>query len=53
VAPPSAAQLRLEVGELTNNSALTKRKALKVLADRHGMAVNQLYRLLGDDVPDG
>jgi 16S rRNA C1402 (ribose-2'-O) methylase RsmI len=45
---PSEAQLRLELGVLTNNEALTRRKALKVLADRHGMAVNELYRLLDD-----
>jgi 16S rRNA (cytidine1402-2'-O)-methyltransferase len=44
---PSAAQLQAEFGELTNSEPLTRRKALKVLADRHGMTVNELYKLLG------
>jgi 16S rRNA (cytidine1402-2'-O)-methyltransferase len=49
---PSAAQIRAEIGELTNSEALTKRKALKILADRHGVGVNQLYRVLGDEDVD-
>jgi 16S rRNA (cytidine1402-2'-O)-methyltransferase len=44
---PDLAQLRLELGKLTNNNATKRRQALKILADRHGMAVNDLYRLLG------
>ena len=40
--------LLAELGDLTNKSPLTKRKAFKILADRHGMAVNELYRLLDD-----
>jgi 16S rRNA (cytidine1402-2'-O)-methyltransferase len=47
--PPTEA-LRLEFGELTNNKGVTRRQALKVLAERHGMAVNELYRLLGREV---
>jgi 16S rRNA (cytidine1402-2'-O)-methyltransferase len=45
---PSAADLRLELGLLTNNTASTRRQALKVLAERHGVSVNQLYRLLDE-----
>ena len=50
--PLSAAELRREFGELTHNSPLGRRKALKILADRHGIAVNELYRLIGD-IQDG
>jgi hypothetical protein len=39
--------LRLELGNLTNNNATKRRQALKILADRHGMTVNDLYRQLG------
>ena len=45
--PPSLTQLQTEFGELTNNKASSRRQALKILADRHGMAVNELYRMLG------
>jgi 16S rRNA (cytidine1402-2'-O)-methyltransferase len=45
---PSTAQLLHELGEMTNNSGSTRRQALKVLAERHGVSVNELYRLLGD-----
>jgi 16S rRNA (cytidine1402-2'-O)-methyltransferase len=44
---PDLAQLRAELGNLTNTNATKRRQALKILADRHGMAVNDLYRLLG------
>jgi 16S rRNA (cytidine1402-2'-O)-methyltransferase len=50
-APPPAAQLQAELGELTNNGAASRRQALKVLAGRHRMTVNELYRLL-DEVPE-
>jgi len=43
---PSDDQLRVMLGELTNNDVSTRRQALKVLADRYGIAVNELYRLL-------
>jgi 16S rRNA (cytidine1402-2'-O)-methyltransferase len=43
---PVPAELLIELGELTEKAALSRRKALKVLADRHGMSVNELYRLL-------
>jgi 16S rRNA (cytidine1402-2'-O)-methyltransferase len=38
--------LRVEFGELTDKQGLRRREALKVLAERHGTAVNALYRLL-------
>jgi 16S rRNA (cytidine1402-2'-O)-methyltransferase len=44
---PNLAQLRVELGNLTNNNATKRRQALKILADRHGMTVNDLYRQLG------
>jgi 16S rRNA (cytidine1402-2'-O)-methyltransferase len=44
---PDLAQLRLELGNLTNNNATKRREALRILADRHGMTVNDLYRQLG------
>jgi 16S rRNA (cytidine1402-2'-O)-methyltransferase len=40
--------LRREFGELTKNGALKRREAMRILADKHGLAVNALYRLLGD-----
>jgi 16S rRNA (cytidine1402-2'-O)-methyltransferase len=45
--PPSVEQLWHELGELTDNDLSTRRQALKVLAGRHGLTVNDLYRLLG------
>jgi len=46
--PPDAAAIAREFGELTNRGQLKRREALKVLAERHGLAVNALYKLLGD-----
>jgi 16S rRNA (cytidine1402-2'-O)-methyltransferase len=51
--PPSPAELRLELGQLTNIGGSTRRRALKVLADRHGVSVNELYRLLGGSTDEG
>jgi 16S rRNA (cytidine1402-2'-O)-methyltransferase len=45
---PSAASLEAELGELTNISHRSRRDALKILADRHGLKVNEVYRLLQD-----
>ena len=56
-APPSTVEpkadldgvsLAIELGELTNNGALKRREALKILAERHGVGVNALYKLLGN-----
>jgi 16S rRNA (cytidine1402-2'-O)-methyltransferase len=46
--PPDGRTLATELGELTKNGALKRREALKILAERHGLAVNALYKLLGD-----
>jgi hypothetical protein len=51
-AVPATDELRREFGELTDKTGVTRRQALKVLAERHGMAVNELYRILGRDVDD-
>ena len=48
VKPPEPAAVAFELGELTKNGGLKRREALKVLADRYGIGVNALYRLLGD-----
>jgi 16S rRNA (cytidine1402-2'-O)-methyltransferase len=43
-----AERARAEFGELTKNGGLKRREALKVLAERHGLGVNDLYRILAD-----
>jgi 16S rRNA (cytidine1402-2'-O)-methyltransferase len=50
---PSRSELQHEFGELTNNHGSSRRQALKILADRHGMAVNELYRMLGATDDEG
>jgi len=50
---PAQEKLQREFGELTDNSGVTRRQALKVLAERYGMAVNELYRILGRTGDDG
>jgi 16S rRNA (cytidine1402-2'-O)-methyltransferase len=47
-AAPNGAQLAAELGHLTNNERLKRREALRILAERHGIGVNTLYKLLGD-----
>ena len=47
VAVPGRTELMDEFGDLTNTQHLKRREALKILAERHGMAVNALYKLLG------
>jgi 16S rRNA (cytidine1402-2'-O)-methyltransferase len=46
--PPAltAERLQAELGELTNLGRGSRREALKILAERHGVKVNELYRLL-------
>jgi 16S rRNA (cytidine1402-2'-O)-methyltransferase len=46
--PPGAESLMAEFRYLTKNNAMKRREAMKVLADRYGLAVNALYKLLGD-----
>ena len=43
---PPVDELRVEFGQITDNSKLSGRQALKVLAGRYGVPVNQLYELL-------
>jgi 16S rRNA (cytidine1402-2'-O)-methyltransferase len=44
--PPPASELVVEFGELTNKTARTRREALRILADRYGVGVNEIYRIL-------
>jgi 16S rRNA (cytidine1402-2'-O)-methyltransferase len=50
---PTTEQLTVEFGCMTNKLGSTRRRALKVLAERHGMAVNDLYRLLSGERDGG
>ncbi len=43
---PDVTLLRSELGQITESRSLGRREALKILATRHGLAVNDLYRLL-------
>jgi 16S rRNA (cytidine1402-2'-O)-methyltransferase len=45
---PDATKLGAELGDLTKNKTLKRREALKILAERHGISVNALYKLLGN-----
>jgi 16S rRNA (cytidine1402-2'-O)-methyltransferase len=45
------ADLRAELGLMTNSRASSRRQAVRVLAERHGLAPNDLYKLLGE-MPD-
>jgi len=45
-APPSGDELRREVGLMTQNGATSRRDAVKRVAERHGLAVNDVYRLI-------
>jgi 16S rRNA (cytidine1402-2'-O)-methyltransferase len=49
--PPDLATLRGELGQMTADSTRTRRQAIKMLAERHGLPVNELYKLLEND-PD-
>jgi 16S rRNA (cytidine1402-2'-O)-methyltransferase len=51
--PLSASELQVELGQITDKKGSTRRQALKVLADRHGVSVNELYRLLGGSTDEG
>jgi 16S rRNA (cytidine1402-2'-O)-methyltransferase len=42
----SETDLALEIGELTINTALTKRKAINIVARKHGLAPNEVYKAL-------
>jgi 16S rRNA (cytidine1402-2'-O)-methyltransferase len=45
---PDVQVLRAEIGRITDNEGVGRREALKVLASRYGVGVNELYRLLED-----
>jgi 16S rRNA (cytidine1402-2'-O)-methyltransferase len=44
--PVSADVLEAEFGELTNKQGGSRREIVKILADRHGLNANQVYRML-------
>ncbi len=47
---PDVTSLRSELGQITESMSLGRRQALKILAARHGLAVNDLYRLLQEQL---
>lgn len=49
---PTPHQLAEELGELTAVSGGSKRQALKRLAERHGLTVNALYRILQEEATE-
>ena len=50
--PPDLATLQLELGQLLENGESSRRQAIKILAERHQVGANELYRLL-QQRPDG
>ena len=50
---PDDEQLRNELGLITEKGALSRRAAVKQLADRYGVAANELYELLQSRHKDG
>ena len=51
--PAAIADLRTELGLMTNKNRGSRRQAIKILAERHGMAPNELYKLLGEFMISG
>src|SRR4051812_16289463 len=43
---PSAQQMVDEIGQLTDSNALTRREAIRALAERHGLSNKQVFNLL-------
>jgi len=43
---PSESDLVLEIGEMTTNGQTTKRKAINIVARKHGLAPNEVYKAL-------
>jgi 16S rRNA (cytidine1402-2'-O)-methyltransferase len=43
---PAEAELALEIGAMTANVGLTKRKAINIVARKHGLAPNEVYKAL-------
>jgi 16S rRNA (cytidine1402-2'-O)-methyltransferase len=50
---PDVSVLRHEFGYLTDNNRNKRRAALKILAEKYGASVNQLYQLLDTDSDGG
>ena len=50
---PPIEDLRQELGRMAENGGVSRRAAVKTLADRYGMAVNELYELLRPQDDDG
>jgi len=46
IRPPTAAEAFLEFGQLTNIEQLSRRSAVAVLAKRHKMGANAIYKLI-------
>jgi len=44
--PPSAEQLKVEIGAMTNGATATRRDAIRALAKRHGLSNRQVFNLL-------
>ncbi|HTM25948.1 MAG TPA: 16S rRNA (cytidine(1402)-2'-O)-methyltransferase [Vicinamibacterales bacterium] len=44
--PLPLAAIRTELGVMTNEKGRSKRQAVRILAERHGIAPNELYKLL-------
>jgi 16S rRNA (cytidine1402-2'-O)-methyltransferase len=49
---PDAEKLAAEFGRMTASAAGSRRQTMKILAERHGMTVNDLYRILQQRLPD-
>ena len=45
-APIDVGRMRVELGQITEHGEVKRRDALKTLSHRHGIPVNELYRLL-------
>jgi len=43
-APPTERELAIQFGEITESEGLTKRKAINILARRHGRPPNEIYK---------
>jgi 16S rRNA (cytidine1402-2'-O)-methyltransferase len=50
---PKPEDLRIELGQITEMLGLRGRAALKILAERYGIPVNDLYTRLTGDNKDG
>src|SRR5262249_4077207 len=48
--PPAAVDPQHELGPITESTGVGRREGLKVLASRYGLGVNELYRMLQDEV---